>query len=82
MCRLSTQKIQWQQNDKAGSFRNEQLYAMNVICCIMLWYCLLEVLPADYTGTLYYASSSFSLQARSTVFSVPVLQGRWPCINL
>jgi len=23
MCRLSTQKIQWQQNDKTGSFRDE-----------------------------------------------------------
>jgi len=69
MCRLSTHKIQWQQNDEAGSFRNEQLYAMNAICCIMRWYCLLEVVPADYTGTLHY-TSSFFLSKPEVQFSV------------
>jgi len=47
MCRLSAQKIQRQQNDKAGSFRNQRLYAVYVICGIVRWYCLLEVVPVD-----------------------------------
>lgn len=90
MCRLRTQQIQWQQNDKAGSFRNERYYAIS-----HLWHCEVVLFAGSSACRLHWNFALCLLHPLALLFfflflskpevqflSVPVLQGWWPHVNL